>query len=110
MIKPKTYQKAEFIYQLVESLMASFPEEDEYIQYTKEFMRADSMIIPAKIASAEAGDLYSIRMQNAAIIKDHAMHLYVHVGSLRFHESYKDLEYIKLIRKELDEFRLLFLD
>ncbi|WP_175460265.1 hypothetical protein [Flavobacterium frigoris] len=48
MIKPKTYQKAEFIYQLVESLMASFPEEDEYIQYTKEFMRADSMIIPAK--------------------------------------------------------------
>ncbi|MDG2431001.1 hypothetical protein [Flavobacterium sp.] len=104
------YQKAELIFQLVESLMASLPEEDEYIQQTKEFMRADAMIIPAKIAGAEGGDLYSIRMQNAAIIRDHAMQLYVQVGSLRFYESYKDLEYVTLIRKELDEFQLLFID
>ena len=104
------YQKAMLIYQLVESLMASLPEEDEYIQDTKELMRADAMIIPAKIAGAEGGDLYSIRMQNAALIREHAMHLYVQVGSLRFHESYKDLEYVKLIRKEIDEFRVLFLD
>jgi hypothetical protein len=104
------YQKAELIFQLVESLMASLPEEDEYIQHTKEFMRADAMIIPAKIAGAEGGDLYSIRMQNAAIIRDHAMQLYVQVGSLRFYKSYKDLEYVTLIRKELDEFQLLFID
>ncbi|MBP2284792.1 hypothetical protein H4V97_003110 [Flavobacterium sp. CG_23.5] len=104
------YQKAMLIYQLVESLMASLPEEDEYIQDTKELIRADAMIIPAKIAGAEGGDLYSIRMQNAALIREHAMHLYVQVGSLRFHESYKDLEYVTLIRKELDEFRVLFLD
>lgn len=104
------YQKAMLIYQLVESLMASLPEEDEYIQDTKELIRADAMIIPAKIAGAEGGDLYSIRMQNAALIREHAMHLYVQVGSLRFHESYKDLEYVKLIRKEIDEFRVLFLD
>ncbi|SEB03421.1 hypothetical protein SAMN05443667_11626 [Flavobacterium gillisiae] len=104
------YQKAELIYQLVESLMGSLPEDDDYIQGTKDLMRADAMIIMAKIAGAEGGDLYSIRMQNAAIIRDHAMHLYVQVGSLRFHESYKDLEYVKLIRKEIDEFRLLFLD
>lgn len=38
------------------------------------------------------------------------MHLYLQVGSLRFHESYKDLEYVTLIRKELNKFRLLFLD
>ena len=104
------YQKAELIYHLVESLMASFPEDDEFIQETKDMMRADAMIIPAKIAGAEGGDLYSIRMQNAAVIRDHAMHLYVQVGSLRFHKSFKDLEYVKLIRKEIDEFRLLFVD
>ncbi|CAM2965940.1 hypothetical protein [Flavobacterium frigoris] len=104
------FQKAELIYQLVESLMGSLPEDDDYIQGTKDLMRADAMIITVKIAGAEGGDLYSIRMQNAAIIRDHAMHLYVQVGSLRFHESYKDLEYVKLIRKEIDEFRLLFLD
>lgn len=104
------YQQAEMIYQLVESLMASLPEDDDYIQATKDMMRADTMIIPAKIAAAEGGNLYSIRMQKAALIREHAMHLYVQVGSLRFHESYKDLEYVTLIRKELDEFKLLFVD
>ena len=104
------YQKSELIYQLVESLMASLPEDDDYIQDTKDFMRADAMLITAKIAGAEGGDLYSIRMQNAALIREYAMHLYVQVGSLRFHENYTDLEYIKLIRKEIEEFRLLFTD
>ncbi len=103
------YQKAELIFHLVESLMASLPEDDEYIQATKEFMRADAMIISAKIAGAEGGNMYSIRMQNAAIIRDHAMHLYVQVGSLRFLENFKDLEYVTLIRKEIDEFRHLFI-
>ncbi|MFV7236965.1 MULTISPECIES: hypothetical protein [Flavobacterium] len=104
------FQKAELIYQLVESLVASLPEEDAYIQDTKHLMREDAMIITAKIAGAEGGDLYSIRMQNAAIIREHAMHLYVHVGSLRLHKNFKELEYVQLIRKELNDFRLLFIE
>jgi hypothetical protein len=72
-------------------------------------MRTDAMLMKVKIVGAEGGDLYSIRMQNAARIREYTMHLYVQVGSLRFHESYKDLEYVKLIRKEIEEFRLLFL-
>lgn len=103
------YQKAELIFQLVNSLVASLPENDEYIQATKHLMLEDAMLIPAKIAGAEGGDLYSIRMQNAAIIRDHVMHLYVQVGSLRFHEAYKDLEYVTLIRQEIENFRVLFI-
>lgn len=104
------YQKAELIFQLVESLTASLPEDDKYIQATKHLMLEDAMIIPAKIAGAEGGDLYSIRMQNAALIREYAMHLYVQVGSLEFQDNYKDLEYVKLIRKELEAFRTLFID
>lgn len=104
------YKKSEQIFSLVESLLASIPEEDDYLQATKHMMRDDAMIISAKIAGAEGGNLYSIRMQNAAIIRDHAMHLYVQVGSLRFHKSFKEIEYVKLIRKEIDEFRLLFIE
>lgn len=104
------YKKAELIFQLVQSLVASLPEDDDYIQNTKHLMLEDAMIMNAKIAGAEGGDLYSIRMQNAAIIRDHVMHLYVQVGSLRFHENYKDLEYVKLIRSEIDAFRLLFIE
>ena len=55
-------------------------------------MRADSMLITAKITGAEGGDLYSVRVQNAALMREYAMHLYVQVGTLRFHENYTDLE------------------
>ena len=104
------FKKAELIFKLVESLISSFPEEDDYIQSTKHFMREDSMMLSTKIAGAEAGDLYSIRMQNAAFIRDHAMHLFVQVGSLRMHKKYKEIEYVKLIRDEIDVFRLLFIE
>lgn len=104
------YQKAELIFQLVHSLVASLPDEDAYIQATKHLMLEDAMVIPAKIVGAEAGDLYSIRMQNAALIREHIMHLYVQVGSLRFQEDYKDLEYVILIRNEIDAFKLLFIE
>jgi hypothetical protein len=104
------YKKSQLIYQLVESLVASLPENDDYLQDTKHFMREDAMMISAKIAGAEGGDLYSIRMQNAALIRDYAMHLYVQVGSLRMHKNFKELEYVQLIREELDDFRLMFIE
>ncbi len=104
------YQKAELIYQLVESLVASLPEDDDYIQSTKGFMREDALIMTAKIAGAEAGGLYSIKMQNAALIREHAMHLYVQVGSLRFMPSFEQPEYVTLIRAEIEAFRELYID
>lgn len=104
------YQKAAHILKLVNGLLEAIDEEDEFLSATKYMMRDDISIICAKIAGAEGGDLYSIRMQNAAIIRDYAMHLYVQVGSLRFEDSFKDTEYVTLIRKEIDEFRLLFIE
>jgi hypothetical protein len=104
------YQKAELIFQLVNSLMDTVSDEDEYLSQTKYMMRDDAAIICAKIAGAEGGDVYSIRMQNAAIIRDHAMHLYTQVGSLRFHETFKEIEYVNLIREEIDAFRELFIE
>ena len=91
------YKKAELILDLVNSLLNTISEEDEYLNATKYMMRDDAAIICAKIAGAEGGDMYSIRMQNAAIIRNHAMHLYVQVGSLRFHDSFKDTDYVTLI-------------
>lgn len=104
------YQKAEQIFKLVSSLLETIDEENDYLNATKYMMRDDISIICAKIAGAEGGDLYGIRMQNAAIIRDYAMHLYVQVGSLRFEDSFKDKEYVTLIRKEIDEFRHLFIE
>lgn len=68
------------------------------------------MMIPVKISGAEAVDLYDLKMENAAIIRKCARQLYVSAGSLRFEENIKDKEYITLLRAEIDEFRLLFID
>lgn len=104
------YIKANEIYKLVKGLLETIPQEDEYLNENKHMMLEDCSIISAKIAGAEGGDEYTIRMQNAAIIREYAMHLYVQVGSLRFHESYKDKDFVVLIRKEIDDFRGLFID
>lgn len=104
------YQKAEDILKMINGLLETIPEEDEFLNHTKYMMRDDISIICAKIAGAEGGNEYTIRMQNAAIIRDYAMHLYVEVGSLRFHDNFKDKDFVLLIRKEIDEFRRLFID
>ncbi|GGD36618.1 hypothetical protein [Flavobacterium orientale] len=104
------YRKAEEIFRLVNGLLETIPVDDDYLNATKHMMLEDCSIISAKIAGAEGGDEYTIRMQNAAIIREYAMHLYVQVGSLRFHESFMDKDFVLLIRKEIDEFRLLFID
>lgn len=104
------YQKAINLVTSMHSLMSTIPEDDEFLQHSKGMMMEDAMVMAAKIAGVEGGDLYSIGMQNAAIIRSHAMHLYVQIGSLRFHEGFKDVEYVSLLRKELEEFRLLFIE
>jgi hypothetical protein len=104
------YQKAEQIFKLTEGLIQIIPKEDEFLQETTvRFMMEDAMTIPTKIAGAEAADLYDLRMENAAIIRKAARKLYVQAGSLRYH-GVDNVEYIDLLRKEIDEFRLLFID
>jgi len=104
------YQKSVDIFKLVESFILALPEDDLFLQQSKNLMLEAAMSIPSKIAAAEGGDLFSIRMQNAALVRNHALHLYAQIGSLRFHSKFKDLEYVTLIRRELDEFRQLFID
>jgi hypothetical protein len=105
------YAKAMHIMKLTTGLVQIIPEDNEYLQETvARFMMEDCMIIPAKIAGAEAVDLYDLKMENATIIRKSARDLYVQAGSLRFEESITDTEYIELLRNEIDEFRLLFID
>lgn len=104
------YQKAELLFQLIESLAASLPEDNELLQSMKEIMRANAMMLPAKIAGAEAGNIYSIRMQNAAIIRFHAMSLYTQVGGLSLYDESIDNVFTNHIRTEIENFRLLFID
>lgn len=104
------YQKAEQIFKLTEGLVHIIPVENEFLQETTvQYMLENAMIIPVKIAGAEGGDLYDLRMENAAIIRKAARELYVQAGSLRYEENINK-DYIELLRNTIDEFRLLFID
>lgn len=81
------YNKAIHIVHLVNAFLSIFPQDDTYWQVTKGFMMENAAIIAAKIAGAEGGDLYPIRMQNASIVREHAIHLYMQVGNLRFFQK-----------------------
>jgi hypothetical protein len=56
--------------------MLIIPKDDEYLQARKGLMMQEAFVIAVKIAGVEGGDFHSIRIQNAAIIKNHAMHLF----------------------------------
>jgi hypothetical protein len=104
------YQKAVLIVKLVDSLTASFPDDNELMFHIKAVMNEDAVLLTSKIAGAEAGKLYSIKMQNAAIIRHHASNLYVQVGGLTMFENLTDQKYMNHIRTEIESFRLLFID
>ncbi len=102
------FKKAEQIMHLVNAFVEIVNESDnDLIKFQTEFLLENSMMIPAKISGAEGADIYDLRMENAAIIRKAAREIYVTVGSFEF-LGLEDTDYIHLIRKEIDEFKILF--
>ena len=117
------YKKAEDICILVNRMLTnSDPDElakTEYMENVesemiermfeenKEFMLANAIMIPAKIAGAEGADIYDLRMENAAIIRKAARELITDARGLEMN-GFKDIEYLDLLRDEIEEFRVLF--
>lgn len=67
-------QSARNILKLTLSLVETFNENSK-MYLIKELMLENAYILEPKIAGAEAADLYSIRLENAVIIKIHAREL-----------------------------------
>ena len=99
--------KARQIFELTKAL-TELVDENHSFALVKQMMMEDSMMIAPKIAGAEGGDLYSIRMENAVLIQHHAKQLMVQTFTLE-HEKMVDTSYIKLLRDELENFRQLFI-
>lgn len=115
--KLPVYKKAWDILKLVSHLVKAVenteiefenPVEEDMIKHNLSYMRQNSQIIPAKIAGAADEDmLYDIKMENAAIIRKAARELITDARGLEMH-GYKDIEYLDLLREEVDNFRVLF--
>lgn len=103
------WKKAMEIVELVDHILEAAQEGNKMLQHQIGNMQADAMTIPTKIAGAEAGDLYDLRMENAAIIRKAARDLLLGLRGLEMF-GYSEPQYFDLLRNEMEEFRLLFID
>ncbi|MFN8209057.1 MAG: hypothetical protein U0T82_16865 [Bacteroidales bacterium] len=103
------YKKGREIFDVVRRIGELIPEDDDYLQHLKSCMIADASLLTVKVAGAEAGDLYDIRMEAAAIIRKAARDLMVIQHSFDS-AGFSDVDYFQVVRGLLEEYRLLFID
>lgn len=111
------YKKAMDISDIVAHIVATVeatdikfkkPIEADMIKDNLDYMVENALIIPAKIAGALDEDmLYDIKMENATIIRKAARELITDARGLQI-RGFKDVEYLDILRNEIEEFRVLF--
>jgi hypothetical protein len=103
------YKKGWEIFKVVKQIGDLIPGDNEHLQAIKGQMYVDAGMLTAKIAGAEGGDLYDIRMECAAIIRKAARDLMVTNHSLEMF-GFEEVEYFDIVRDLIEEYRLLFID
>jgi hypothetical protein len=103
------YKKGEEIYKLTRKICELIPEDNEHLQFVKGDMLLNASLLTVKVAGAEGGDLYDLRMEAAAIIRKAARDLMVSNHSLEMF-GFEEVEYFDMVRDLIEEYRLLFID
>ncbi len=101
------FQKAEEIRELTHRIIETMDKDNPEAEVQSSLMLEDSIIIPAKIAGAEAVSDYILKMENAVIIKIHARSLLTRTSALKYLQLV-DEEFLQLLRDELEVFQTLF--
>lgn len=104
--KLPVYQKAQELFDLAE-VIADALKEDEMKEHLAAQMFSNAALIQAKIAGAEGGGLYTLRMQNAVLIKLATQDMFNAVSFASMVEINEE-DYVDLMRDKIDEFRLVF--
>lgn len=103
------FKKSQEILDTVRAIVELFPEDNEHLQMLKNQLLGDAMLIQAKLAGASNVKLYDLKMENATIIRKSARDLTVSYHSLKGF-GFEEFEYFKIVREQIEEFRLLFID
>lgn len=107
--KMPLYQKGNEILDIVRCIADLIDDEDGELGFAKRLMLEDAYMLTAKIAGAEGGDMYSIRMESAAIIRKAGNNLKLHLHTLRM-SGFEHADYYLMVRQKVEEYRLLFID
>jgi hypothetical protein len=100
------YQKSQELFDLVD-VIAEALKEDDMKESLSVQMCSNAALIQAKIAGAEGGGLYSLRMQNAVLIKLAVQDMF---NAVSFASMVKinEEDYVQLMRDKVEEFRIEF--
>jgi hypothetical protein len=102
------FKKAMHIGELTRAITDTFDEEKDVFKLRSQMLEM-AYILGAKIAGAEAADVYSIRMENAMLIKINARELHA-CATLALDEELSEAAYLEALKKEIDDFRGLFIE
>lgn len=99
------YKKSLMIRKLTKYVVATIDEEDE--MNLKQLMLEHAYMISSKIAGAEAGELYTYRLENAFSIKRYANELMTEI-LLCESNGLGNQDYIPLLKAEIEKLRKMF--
>lgn len=103
------FKKGQEIFDVVDQICQLIPEDNEHLMHVKGVMYEDARLLTVKIAGAEGGQLYDIKMEAAAIIRKAAMELMIQNHALEMF-GFEHVEYFQMVRDLIEEYRLLFID
>lgn len=89
----------------IEEKEGGFP--PDYWEEHKAMLLGDAFQVAVKVQSSESGNLYMIRMENAGIIRKNAQFIKSAMLTMMSEEVIEET-HGRVIREEIDKFRLLF--
>ena len=101
------FKKSQEILETLRSLTDLIPEDNEHLELTKQHILENIYTIQAKLAGAYSAKIWDLKIENAAIIRKCARELMVLQHSLTAF-GFAEADYYKIVRKQLEEFRLIF--
>lgn len=104
--KLPVFIKAEELLELAEAIVEAIKEDDQKEWLAGEII-GNAMMVQAKIAGAEGAGLYSLRMENAVLIKSAVYNMRNAVISTEMF-GLNNEDYVDLMREKIEEFRVEF--
>ncbi len=101
-------KKAEGLMRTILAFNASVEDNEEAIELKRNLL-SDISAINAKVRGAEAGEMYFLKMEKAVLVKIHAVSIREAMHAFDMF-GFGNPEYLELIRTEIEEFRMIFID
>ena len=104
--KLPVFKKAEEILEIAEVIAETLKNDTKSKHFAGEIV-GNAMLVQVKIAGAEGSGLYSLKMQNAVLIK-FAVHDMFNAVAASAMMKMHDEDYVDLMREKVEEFRIEF--